>query len=210
MRRLYSPMTNDGDHHDSLFFVEIPIRDISVHALTADLAVCPERGNLILHLVVSFLNRTEILIGIAPGIFRKLREVSSELPFFRDHTDGGLFNERLEALFRRGIDTVIQFVELQRSLNISNLNFGRRAFGVIRPAHDARDDQGRKNGQDGHDDHDLDECKAGECPAARGASQRDGAVEADMCVGRSHLLGRVSRSGIVSPPFVSSSVCPLR
>ena len=70
-----------GDH-DSLLFVEIPIRDISVHALAADLAVCPERGNFILDLVVSFLNWTEILIGIAPGIFRKLREVSSELPFF--------------------------------------------------------------------------------------------------------------------------------
>jgi hypothetical protein len=58
---------------DFLFFVEIPISDVGVDAFTTDLAVRPERGNLILHFVISLLDRTEILIGIAPGIFRKLR-----------------------------------------------------------------------------------------------------------------------------------------
>jgi hypothetical protein len=86
-----------------LFFVEVPIGDVGVHALPTDLAVRSKGGDFILHFVLSSLDWAEIFIGIAPGIFRQLGQVSSELPFLRDHSDGGLFNERLESLFGRRI-----------------------------------------------------------------------------------------------------------
>jgi hypothetical protein len=37
------------------------------------------------------------------------------------------------------------------------LNFCRRTLGIIGPPHDARDDQGREDRENGHHDHDFDE-----------------------------------------------------
>ena len=110
--------------------------------------------------LVTPLDGTDVFIGIAPWILRQLREVATDLPFLGDHADGRLFNQRFEALFRGGIDTVIQLVELQCAFDISDLYFRCGSFGVIGSPHNTGHNQRREDGQDGHDYHDLDERKA--------------------------------------------------
>lgn len=142
-----------------LLLVQVPIRDVRVDALTPDFTIGAERSHFVIKFLIRPLDRAEILVGITPWIFWQLGEVSADLPFFGNDSDRRFFNQRFEALFRGGVDAVIQFVELERPLKIANLYFSRCAFGIIGPAHDAGDDQRRKDGQNGHDNHDFNEGK---------------------------------------------------
>ena len=78
-----------------LILVQIPIGDIGIDPFATHFAIGPEGDNL----VIAFLTRAQILVGILPGIFRKLWKISADLPLLRDYPDRRFFFLGLQSLF---------------------------------------------------------------------------------------------------------------
>ena len=96
----------------------------------------------------------EILIGISPGIFRQTIEVLFPVSDIRI---GRLGDKCVEALLTGGVAEIVQTIELQGTLDTSQVLLYSRSLRIVNAANDVRRHDGCENTQDDYDHHDLDE-----------------------------------------------------
>ena len=138
-----------------LILVQIPIGDIGIDPFATHFAIGPEGDNL----VITFLDWDS---DTCRGFPRDLPEVLEDTR--RSSTSSGSPRPKV---FRPRPSILVQLRDRHRcracraegSFDIPNLNFCRRTLGIIGSPHDARDDQGREDRENGHHDHDLDKGK---------------------------------------------------
>src|SRR5207244_10975537 len=95
-----------------LVFIQIEIGNICIDPFATHFSIRSKGDNLVLSFELTFLAGTQILVGVGPGIFRKFWKISTDLPLLWDHPDRRFFHQALQSLFSRGIDTVVELVEL--------------------------------------------------------------------------------------------------
>src|SRR5690349_12496675 len=89
--------------------LEIPGADVGVGTATPCLTIGAVRE----HVDVALHARIQVLIRSAPRVARQLLEIAAGLPVGRHGRVGGLDDERVQALFRRGVTLVVEPVELE-------------------------------------------------------------------------------------------------
>src|SRR6202522_1610200 len=129
--------------------------DIRVEALTAGFAVPAVGGDVILTAVGA---RTGVYIHIAPRVLRKRLQVSIRI-VIRETGIRGLLDQGLQALFGRGVLKVIEPVEVEGRLNGPNVALRPLDLGNVDFIYDLRHHERAQNGENDHDDHDLDKGK---------------------------------------------------
>src|SRR2546426_8867838 len=97
---------------DVLVFIQIPIGNICIDPFTTHFSIRSKGDNLVLTFELTFLTGTQILVGVCPRIFRKFWKISTDLPLLWDNPDSRFFHQGLQSLFSRGVDAVVELVDL--------------------------------------------------------------------------------------------------
>src|SRR5688572_26701590 len=164
---LFSPLTSSNLAFGStiLILLHIPIRDIGVDAFSPGFAVRRVRRDFIIGLDLSILpllnrRRAQILVWIPPGIFGNTGQVPIELPFFRHDINRRFLDQGLETLLGRRVHTIVEFVQLECTFNITDLDLRSRPLRIVRSSHNPWHYQCGEDGENRDDYHDFDEREA--------------------------------------------------
>ena len=137
-------------------FLGVPVADVRVDAFAAGLAVRAEREQVE---VAAARAGIEVLVLVAPGILADALHVAARAPV-ADGRVARLLDECAQALVGARVLRVVEAVHGERRLDRLDvlLGFGDARFFHL--VHDLRNDHGREQADDDHDDHDLDESEA--------------------------------------------------
>jgi len=103
----------------------LPGADVGVLAFAAGLSVCAQRH----HIDFSLHAGIEVLIGPAPGIVGQFFQRGSLVG--RHCANTGPVHQGLQALFGTWVALVVQLVEFEGLLNVSDVGAGSRDAGIV-------------------------------------------------------------------------------
>src|SRR3974390_1739352 len=112
------------------------------------------------HIDLTMGSRVDVLIVAAPGILRHAVQISPRFPVKRQRVGRRLGNQGGKALLCRGIDGVVQAVEVQGLDHGGDVRLGGDHPGFVRAAHHLWNDNGREQTENHHHDHHLDQGEA--------------------------------------------------
>ena len=131
----------------------VPVADVGVDAAAAGAAVGAEGDDV--YLLVD--PGVQIDVGVAPGVAGDLLEVAALLPVLGLGVAFGFPDQGREPLLGRGVETVVEPVEVEGALDGADVVLGPDLPGLVGPVHDPGDDEGGEDGEDHHHHHHLDQ-----------------------------------------------------
>ena len=134
----------------------VPVADLGVQAVTAELAVGAKGEQVIARAAGAW---HAVLIGIAPGIDGQALEVTVGVPVACRRVAAGLADQGFEPLLAAGVLVVVELVDVQGHGNGLDIALGGGALGLVGTAHDLGHHQGREDPENDHHHHDFNQGK---------------------------------------------------